>query len=253
MSKVDDCDLQSLLCKFSPYIRENGCVFVDGETIRDLMKKKGITQTRLVAETKIGKGTISNWIRGKVDPTTKIKTPWLGSLEYVAMLAKYLDVEILSLIVTEPILIESHVRGTQFFSNTISSPCDTKLGLLTGRMEIEADLDLNHNAPETSREWILKGVIGYVEQVGNFIGFTSAGEVHDNGLIFSKATFHGQLTEHGHYLGGCFEFEGADRWQYGMIIAHRSGRRSFIGRWIGRNSSFGHSPIGGSFFARILQ
>lgn len=252
MPKADDCDLQSLLRKFSRYIQENKCVFLDGDVIRDLMKKKGITQTRLVAETKIGKGTISNWLRGKVDPKTNIRTPWLGSIEYVATLAKYLDVEILSLIVTEPILSESSVKGTQFFSDTIASPCDIKLGMLTGRMQIEADLDMNHNAPETNREWLLKGVTGYVEQVGNFIGFNSAGEVDDNGLVFLKATFHGQLTEHGHYLAGSFEFEGADRWQYGMIIAHRTGPGSFIGRWIGRNSGFGHNAIGGNFFARML-
>jgi len=252
MPKTDDCDLQSLIRKLLPFA-ENNCVLVDGDTIRRVCKSKGITQTRLVAETKIGKGTISNFLRGKVDSKTNVRTPWLGSSEYVAIVSKYLEVDILSLIITEPVLSTSSITGTEFFTNSIASAADTKLGLLQGILAIEADLDTNFNEPETNREWSLQGVTGYVDQVGNFIGFTSMGEVNDNGLVFSKTTFQGQLTEHGHYLAGSFEFEGGDRWQYGMILAHRTSPYAFCGRWVGRNSSMGHQPIGGNFFARLQK
>jgi len=252
MPKTDDCDLQSLIRKLLPFAQEN-CVLVDGDAIRNIMKSKGITQVLLVAETRIGKGTLSNFLRGRVDSKTDVKTPWQGTLECVAIIAKYLEVDILSLIITEPVLSTSSITGTEFFSKAVASPCDDKLGLLTGIMEIEADLDMNHNALETNREWLLQGVTGYVEQVGNFIGFTSAGEVNDNGLVFSKSTFHGQLTEHGHYLAGSFEFQGGDRWQYGLIVAHRTGPGNFIGRWLGRNSSFGHNGIGGNFYAKMRK
>jgi len=229
MPKTDDCDLQSLIQNYC-LLAENNCVLVDGDAIRRVCKSKGITQTRLVSETKIGKGTIPNFLRGRDDPKTNVRMPWLGSSEYVAIVSKYLEVNILSLIITEPVLSTSSIAGTEFFTNSIASEAEAKLGLLQGMLAIEADLDTNFNEPETNREWLLQGVTGYVDQVGNFIGFTSMGEVNDNGLVFSKITFQGQLTGRGNYLACSFEFEGGDRWQYGMILAHRTSPYAFCGR-----------------------
>jgi transcriptional regulator with XRE-family HTH domain len=194
-----------------------------GEAILKAMKDHKVSQAYLVKETGLGKGTVGNFIRGKVDRKTKQRSPWCGEISNLLKIANVLGVDVLTLVIREPLAATPAIAGVEFFSSTVVVPVDPRLGLLNGQMEIEADLDMNGNSVETNRDWTLRNLIGKVGQLGSYVAF-SAERVEDNGLIFESIMFQGQLLEGGRFMSGTYEFRGGDRWQYGVIMATRLAR-----------------------------
>jgi transcriptional regulator with XRE-family HTH domain len=239
--------------RVSPFLVANNRVFVSGDQILKAMTDRNMSQANLIDLTGLGKGTIANFIRGKIDRKTGMRSPWCGDFANLLKIATILNVDVLTLVVKEPMSAKPSIDGVDFFSSSVALPSDPRLGLLKGQMEIEADLDMNGNAPETNREWTLKDLVGVVTQHGNYVGFR-ADRIDDNNVGFASICFRGQLLETGRFLTGSYEFQGGDRWQYGLVFANRlpTNPRRFSGRWIGRNSSFGDATIGGNFFANLL-